>query len=237
MVLRQALAHHLLHLQPDGLGVELHPRFVGARQPGDQPLCLGTVQDVGPLELADPGVRTHALQLLHAREPVRLLSLLGEGRHARGAPLRVVFVELRRVQSQALRELARVSAFDDRADARDHRVQLRLQVPLLVDVDLAVGLLDIRGVARALREGGDGWVRGDHVRDVVARAHGVSRDLHLQCHLDVRLGLAVRVVLGVLGETLGDDELFELDAVVLEVFGRRSQERVDLVHNLVDGLA
>ena len=69
---------------------------------------------------------------------------MGEGRVMLGALRGVVLVKFGRVEAQALGELARVGALDHRAHARDDRMQLRLEVPLVVQLQPCVRLMLVR---------------------------------------------------------------------------------------------
>mmetsp|Transcript_7679 Transcript_7679/g.19244 ORF Transcript_7679/g.19244 Transcript_7679/m.19244 type:complete len:211 (-) Transcript_7679:527-1159(-) len=120
-------------------------------------------------------------------------------------------------------------------------MQLALEVPLLVEHDLAVGILDALGVPCTLRKrrgrGVPLLILADDVRHVVARPHRHAPRLHPKGCLHVRLRLPVRVLFWGLGQPLGDGVLVERDLVVAHVLCDVPQVVVDEVHDSVDRLS
>ena len=106
-------------------------------------------------------------------------------------------------------------------------MELRAEVPLVIDLEEAVSLGDRLGVVGAVGDRGLRGVDADDVLDHGSRCDRLATFGHGLGNGHVRERLAVRVILGRLGELLGDDVLIDRQSVVGHLRSHLTQKGED----------
>mmetsp|Transcript_9071 Transcript_9071/g.22218 ORF Transcript_9071/g.22218 Transcript_9071/m.22218 type:complete len:308 (-) Transcript_9071:2833-3756(-) len=155
-------------------------------------------------------------------------------------------LETARVQPERLRNLSAVRAGDGGEQPHQRRVQLRLHVPLLVDLDLVLLVLQLLDAERAHPHrarvlwldgaafaGVAGEPLANHVGDLEPRVHGQSALQHPLRDHHVRLVARVRILVRHLRNALRDQKLLDVDFVFVDLRPRFLQKLVYPFHDAV----